>query len=548
MTLNTHRAGRAISIQASEGTGRRRAQALPRSAQTPRATSLARAAAAWGDEHPDAAHVLKLTALLTALVALRVAVPAGFFALLYLAACLTATCLMLNMLGSERGLLSVLWDNLTFIDVPQLDGPDSRPELPVGTYGLIAINALVFYCLQTKATAVFLHQNLVFLPGNPTWVNTPLSAIVHLFLHANSDHLWSNMLWLWALGTVVERRLGLGRFLAVYLMTGIAGALLSLAMVYAFTGKHSHGLGASGAISGIIGIYLIRCYFKPMALPVPVLGFLSLPIPLNFKIRVNALLVLGYDFALDVRGGLAQLAGTGDKVGYLCHVMGLLAGMLLAHMMKCGEQARQERHLDLAAQVWRGRGADWRRWEPGLGVAEAEQALAAVLAQDPGHTEALLALARFQARTGNQKESKALFNKALHLLAGADLRATAAVYREYWNTYAQAGDLAPVTQYRLAHLLYAEGDYALAATAMEAVALRSPANAILKEKALYHCIRMLHETGDVEAADRLAQRFRACFGDSPRVSSIEALLARAEAAYRSGRRGTGALATAGVPR
>lgn len=508
-----------MRIQAPEATGRRRAQAPRHGAQTPRATSLARVAAAWGDEHPEAVHVLKLTALLTALVALRVAVPDGFFALLYLAAYLGVTCLILHLRSAETGHLGILRDYLTFLDVPQLEGPDSRPELPFGTYGLIALTVAVFYCVQPQGTAGVLRQNLVFLPRNPTWVNTPLSAIVHLFLHANSGHLWSNMLWLWALGPVVERRLGRGRFLAAYLSTGLAGSLLSLAIEYAVTGKHSHGLGASGAISGIAGICLIRCSFKAMLVPLPLLE----PIPLYLKVRVNALLVLGYSFALDVRGGLAQLAGTGDTVNYLCHVMGMLAGLLLAHALKCGVQARQERHLDLAAQVWRG-----SRREPGRGGAEVEYALAAVLAQVPGNREALLAVVRFQARTGNQPDSHAAFTHALRLLADADLRATGVGSRETWTLGGQTG--------------------ALAAQAMEVVVLRSPATAILQEKALFHCIRMRHETGDTEAADRLAQRFRASFGDSPRVSGLEALLARAGDAYRSERRGTGALAMVGVPR
>ncbi|MEI8190702.1 MAG: rhomboid family intramembrane serine protease, partial [candidate division NC10 bacterium] len=231
-----------MSIQTPEATERRRAQAPRHGAQTPSLDRLARTAAAWGDEHPDAVHVLKLTALLPVLVALRVAVPDGFFALLSLAAVVSATCLILHLRSAETGHLGILRDYLTFLDVPQLEGPDRRPELPVGTYGLIAITVAVFYCVQPQGTAGVLRQNLVFLPRNPTWVNTPLSAIVHLFLHADSDHLWGNMLWLWALGRVVERRLGCGTFLA-----------------------------ASGAISGIMGIYLIRCHFKAMVFPLPLL-------------------------------------------------------------------------------------------------------------------------------------------------------------------------------------------------------------------------------------------------------------------------------------
>ena len=74
-----------------------------------------------------------------------------------------------------------------------------------------------------------------------------------MFLHADGGHLWGNMLFLWAVGTVGEKRIGGRRFLTFYFLAGIAAALLSALVDFAFFQRATHGLGASGAIAGAMG-------------------------------------------------------------------------------------------------------------------------------------------------------------------------------------------------------------------------------------------------------------------------------------------------------
>jgi membrane associated rhomboid family serine protease len=102
------------------------------------------------------------------------------------------------------------------------------------------------------------------------------------------------MAFLWAMGSVLEKRLGHGWLFALYLATGVAANLVDAIMGYWIYSNFPRGIGASGAISGLMGIYAVRCYFKTMIFPFPVMGLFSylLPLPLHLKVRMNALVVV----------------------------------------------------------------------------------------------------------------------------------------------------------------------------------------------------------------------------------------------------------------
>ncbi|MBN0046844.1 rhomboid family intramembrane serine protease [Streptomyces actuosus] len=162
--------------------------------------------------------------------------------------------------------------------------------------------------------------------GPPPYDKSPvLSVFTSLFLHGGWLHLLGNMLFLLIFGNNVEDRMGRVRFALFYVVCGYAAAY-GFALLNADSGDPL--IGASGAIAGVLGAYLVLYPRARVWVLVPFLIFLPLRLP--------AWLVLGFWFGLQAvysSGGGVSDAGT---VAYAAHVVGFLAGMLLAWPLKPG--------------------------------------------------------------------------------------------------------------------------------------------------------------------------------------------------------------------
>jgi len=142
------------------------------------------------------------------------------------------------------------------------------------------------------------------------------SIVTAMFLHAGWGHLLGNMLFLWIFGNNVEDRLGRGRYLVFYLGTGIVA---TLAFVLPNAASLLTLVGASGAIAGVLGAYLV--IFPTARVTVAIVPLFFLPI------QLPAVLVLGGWFILQLFAGrVADMAGGG--VAYLAHVAGFVAGVV----------------------------------------------------------------------------------------------------------------------------------------------------------------------------------------------------------------------------
>ena len=147
------------------------------------------------------------------------------------------------------------------------------------------------------------------------------SILSAMFLHAGWVHLLGNMLYLWIFGDNVEDRLGHLRYLAFYL---VCGALATLVFVLPSADSVLTLVGASGAIAGVLGAYLLLFPASRVTVIIPPLFFLPFRLP--------ALLVLGLWFILQIgEVRIDPLAGGG--VAYLAHVAGFAVGMVLVAMM-----------------------------------------------------------------------------------------------------------------------------------------------------------------------------------------------------------------------
>ena len=161
--------------------------------------------------------------------------------------------------------------------------------------------------------------------GGPFWI----TAFTSMFMHGGWMHLIGNMLFLWVFGDNVEEAMGHGKFLAFYLLTGLAA---SAAHIMLNLDSTIPSLGASGAISGILGGYIVM--FPKQRVKV-LIGRAVQHMP--------ALAVIGLWAAFQFISGFGQLAQTEQTggVAYAAHVGGFVAGLALVFVFRNRERERE---------------------------------------------------------------------------------------------------------------------------------------------------------------------------------------------------------------
>lgn len=468
--------------------------------------------------HQEQAFVLKAFGVIAAILLLKSFLSGIFFLILFLFFPLGFLFYVRAEAASTgQSPTAVLAQHITLMPIMYAEGERKKEGVSWLTYTLILLNVLIFYGYEIHADIDFLSDNLVFLPHAPNLWNVPVSAVTALFLHAGNGHLWGNILFLWAVGTVVERRIGFRRFGTFYLLSGLMAGLLSVVVARTFLGETAHGLGASGAISGIMGVFAVRCYFKSMVFPLPILGIFSLILPISLKVRLNSLVIIGLFFLSDLSCGIGQLTGSNaSNIGHWAHIGGMLCGIALASLFRLGDEAVEERHMEIGAQALAG---------GKVSLAAGEESLRLTLRQNPRNTEALLLLARIRSKHQTTEEGRDLYRRAIPELLRVNPKEAASVFREYYQKYLQGID--SEAQYRLAGIFYQEGDLELAYRCIEGV-LKDPATtAEVRQRALFQRARILEEQGLTGSAAACYRQIIEEFPTSPHLDKARVRLASA---------------------
>jgi membrane associated rhomboid family serine protease len=222
--------------------------------------------------------------------------------------------------------------------LPIGDDDSDRRFAPLVNYALIAINVLVFVFLQgmggnEKFTYAFSTVPAEILTGKdiaagvlePTPVPVYFTLITSMFMHGGWAHLLGNMLFLWVFGDNIENRIGHIRYLIFYLVCGI---IASLSHVFV-SGSDSlvPSLGASGAISGVLGGYLLLFPSRRVRV---IMG--------RGVTTVPAFVALGIWIVFQVISQLGVLGGDqgGGGVAYAAHIGGFIAGLALIKLFDIG--------------------------------------------------------------------------------------------------------------------------------------------------------------------------------------------------------------------
>ncbi|MBY0375029.1 MAG: rhomboid family intramembrane serine protease [Bryobacteraceae bacterium] len=214
---------------------------------------------------------------------------------------------------------------------------DSIPShsTPVVTGTLIGINVLVFL-YQVFLTPEELHHFVMtygVVPARFSW----LDVLTSMFLHGGWMHLIGNMWFLWVFGDNIEDILGRGKYLLFYLGSGAAAALAQIAVS---PESRIPLVGASGAIAGIMGAYLLKFPHSRILTLIFIVIFIQ-------TVDLPAYVLLIYWFVLQFFSGVGTVADAAQKggVAWFAHIGGFLAGMALISILKTRDPHWRRREL-----------------------------------------------------------------------------------------------------------------------------------------------------------------------------------------------------------
>jgi len=204
------------------------------------------------------------------------------------------------------------------------DNPTST--LPFITVGIIALNILVFLYEVVSPSGMqklaytygaIPHSILTFEKVQP--IHPALTVLSAMFMHGGAFHIAGNMLYLWIFGNNIEDKLGHLRFIVFYIFCGIVSAYVN-----AIVDPHSRipMIGASGAISGVLGAYLLL-FPRAMVHTLVFLGFFVT------VVRIPSLVVIGFWAIIQIINGLISTGFAREGgVAWFAHIGGFLAGLL----------------------------------------------------------------------------------------------------------------------------------------------------------------------------------------------------------------------------
>ncbi len=201
------------------------------------------------------------------------------------------------------------------------DNPTST--VPYVSITLIVINVLVFFMEATgDYDAIIRRYGL--LPLDLMQGRNLHTIFTSMFLHAGLLHLGGNMLYLWIFADNVENYLGHGRFIVFYFACGVVAVFTH---VMFSTNLTVPMVGASGAISGVLGAYMVKYPRARVLVVIPIFWFLDIR-------KIPAMIVLGFWFLMQLFSGVATLGHQGGGVAFWAHIGGFAAGVILILLMR----------------------------------------------------------------------------------------------------------------------------------------------------------------------------------------------------------------------
>jgi rhomboid family protein len=267
---------------------------------------------------------------------------------------------------------------------------------PWGTISLAGVSLAAFFYFRYTPGSEPDFYRFTLQPGAPS----VFTSITSSFLHVGWLHILSNLVYLGIFAPPIESRLGTVRFLAVYLCFAGLANLAQAAWMMAYTPELASMpiLGASGAVAGVMGLFLVRLYFARLKFTAVTLMYFQGITRVN-KIALPAFAAIILWFVLQA---VYQMAQPVEGTAYISHLAGLSIGVALGFLMGLAGEARLERRL-----VMGDRYAERGEWYAALGEYES------YLAKKPQDADVLIRVARVQRVTHQTAASQERFREAI---------------------------------------------------------------------------------------------------------------------------------------
>jgi len=215
--------------------------------------------------------------------------------------------------------------------IPLSDASRQPASFPVATTGIIVVNAIVFFMELMGGDAFVMKWSEI--PADIVAGHHWITILTAMFMHVGWMHIIGNMVFLWAFGPEIEDAMGVPKYLAFYLLSGVVASLAQTALM-----PHSTvpNLGASGAIAGVMGAFLIT-YPHDEIRTVLLLGWFT---RITF---IPAVLLIGLWFLIQLFSQVGSIANvqSGGGVAYAAHVGGFMFGAVTARLFESSRAASE---------------------------------------------------------------------------------------------------------------------------------------------------------------------------------------------------------------
>jgi membrane associated rhomboid family serine protease len=380
------------------------------------------------------------------------------------------------------------------------DRPPRNP--PMIVVSLVLLHFLLFGLIallrfgRNEQTVIVWYANFSLVPAMLRWY-TPFT---YGFLHEDVFHLSVNMLFLWVFGGSVEDAIGGRRFLLLYVVAVLVTGPLQAAMTFLLPDpdmvlRTTPIIGASGAVSAIVGVFAVRFYRSRIR-------FIGLPF------RIPAVLLLAFVLLGEMGYTVWQLVESGgvpkaQAVAHWAHIGGFIFGMVWAQGMRLVRAGKQEYAASDAAR-------EMEEGSPFVAVERWQR----VLKTQPDNMEAEAALGRAYALSDHREESLTHYRRAISgLIRQGERRSAARHYQAMVGYYAgvilEAADLLA-----LASALEEQGDYDAALTALETMLRAHPDAPEAEVGRLRAGVLALKRLDAPERAERHLEKFLAAYPHS----------------------------------
>lgn len=208
--------------------------------------------------------------------------------------------------------------------IPISDSVKSK-HFPILNLFILGLNVFIFFQMLISPNLNAFISQYALIPSKIDFsnLNTLYPFITHMFLHGGFFHLISNMLFLWVFGDNIESHFGKIGYLIIYFVSGLSGALIQFLLS---PGSTIPMLGASGAVSGILGAYYVSHPHSKVKSLFPIFFFITI-------VEIPAGIYIIYWFVLQLFSGVASLGQISQQTGgvaFWAHIGGFIAGVVLA--------------------------------------------------------------------------------------------------------------------------------------------------------------------------------------------------------------------------